>query len=200
MASSAVAAPATRGSPLRNPRPAAVSVRGGRDRGLGGGFRRRRGRIHCRHRWSSRPETVATGTPSSSISVAMKCRRSCRRNDRRPASRRARANALVTQFGFHAVTPSGRELNTKLSRPWHSQRLRWAASTAMVQVSSSTRPTQRRPPTPAPPPPGCPEPSSSGTGGGRCRDRGPHMLSAPTNQPTVDASNPTHHSHRHTPA
>ena len=61
-----------------------------------------------------RRETTTIGTPASSISVAMKCRRSCSRNGRSPAARRWRRNALVTLFGFHAAVPPS-SLNTNPS-------------------------------------------------------------------------------------
>ena len=57
---------------------------------------------------------MTRGSPACSISVAMKWRRSCNRNGRRPAARRCRRNALVTRFGFHAVTPQS-SLNTNAS-------------------------------------------------------------------------------------
>ena len=65
-------------------------------------------------RWSRRRETTTIGTPASSISVAMKWRRSCSRNGRSPAARRWRRKALVTLFGFHAVVPPS-SLNTNPS-------------------------------------------------------------------------------------
>ncbi len=65
-------------------------------------------------RWSRRRETMTSGTPAWSISVAMKWRRSWSRNGRSPAARRWRRNALVTRFGFQAVAPPS-SLNTNPS-------------------------------------------------------------------------------------
>ena len=89
-------------------------------------------------RWSRRRETITSGTPAWSISVAMKWRRSCNRNGRNPAARRCRWNALVTRFGFHAVAPPS-SLNTNESG--RASQPRWAARSTRTSTVAGSRST-----------------------------------------------------------
>lgn len=96
--------------------------RGGRLRGRRG--RRRRGSWTCVRAWARRAETMGMGTPASSISVAMKCRRSWRWKCPAPMRRRASMNST----GKVPKAPSWRRGHGPTVRPGTPghRRIAWA--------------------------------------------------------------------------